>query len=232
MKKPFQDVPYTVVVSLVDECSLKEKKPGGRLERSVAPEARENGNLQEENISWIDSRVLIRVTERKCAGIGFWLFTSTQGHMWQAFGIEKPTLSLSCWQSCREMVRNTSVSLSHGTTHSTLWMWLTSNRLLLSSLGKERSRRFLNVTVITNYSFSVCIWTEATLTTWLRDCATLSFQPAWNSSQTKQNNYCFMYSVAALFLMQRMAGRVQTLVVLGGSTWSWYTIRHSLLKLM
>lgn len=39
MKKPFSDVPYTVVVSLVDECSLKERKPGGRLERSVAPEA-------------------------------------------------------------------------------------------------------------------------------------------------------------------------------------------------
>lgn len=56
MKKPFQDVPYTVVVSLVDECSLKDKKPGGRLERSVAPEAWENRNLQEENISWIGSQ--------------------------------------------------------------------------------------------------------------------------------------------------------------------------------
>lgn len=50
---------------------------------------------------------------------------------------ETPTLSLSCWQSCREMVKNTSVSFSQGTTHSTLWTWFTSNRLLLSSLWRK-----------------------------------------------------------------------------------------------
>lgn len=35
------------------------------------------------------------------------------------------------------MVKNTSVSFSQGTTHSTLWTWLTSNRLLLSSLWRK-----------------------------------------------------------------------------------------------
>jgi len=35
------------------------------------------------------------------------------------------------------MVKNTSVSFSHGTTHSTLWMWLTSNLVLLYSLEEK-----------------------------------------------------------------------------------------------
>lgn len=38
------------------------------------------------------------------------------------------TLSLSCWQSCRETVKYTRASLSQGITHSTLWTWLTSRR--------------------------------------------------------------------------------------------------------
>lgn len=61
---------------------------------------------------------------------------------------ETLTLSLSCWQSCREMVKNTSVSLSQGTTHSTLWTWLTSNRLLLSSLWRKQQEEINRGTIL------------------------------------------------------------------------------------
>lgn len=61
---------------------------------------------------------------------------------------ETLTLSLSCWQSCREMVKNTSVSLSQGTTHSTLWTWLTSNRLLLSSLWRRQQEEINRGTIL------------------------------------------------------------------------------------
>lgn len=47
------------------------------------------------------------------------------------------TLSLSCWQSCRETVKYTRASLSQGTTHSTLWTWLTSRRCEPHSLGRD-----------------------------------------------------------------------------------------------
>lgn len=48
-----------------------------------------------------------------------------------------PTLSLSCWHSCRETVKKTRASLSHGTTHSTLCTWLTSRRWGPHSLRTE-----------------------------------------------------------------------------------------------
>lgn len=47
------------------------------------------------------------------------------------------TLSLSCWQSCRETVKYTRASLSQGITHSTLCTWLTSRRWEPHSLGKN-----------------------------------------------------------------------------------------------
>lgn len=47
------------------------------------------------------------------------------------------TLSLSCWQSCRETVKKTRASLSHGITHSTLCTWLTSRRWEPHSLRGE-----------------------------------------------------------------------------------------------
>lgn len=224
MKKPFQDVPYTVVVSLVDACSFKEKKPGGRLERSVAPEAWENGNLQEEEHQLDRQPVLIRVTSGYSPE-----HKNTRG---KHLALEKPTLSLSCWQSCREMVRNTSVSLSHGTTHSTLWMWLTSKRLLLSSLWKGRLRRFLNVTFITNYSFYSSRLNWSNTYNMAPGLCNTELPAGLKFFRNKTKQFCLMYKVPVLFLMQRMDGIVQTLVVLGGSTWSWYTIRHSLLRLM
>lgn len=48
-----------------------------------------------------------------------------------------PTLSLSCWQSCRETVKKTRASLSHGITDSTLCTWLTSRRWEPHSLRGE-----------------------------------------------------------------------------------------------
>lgn len=48
------------------------------------------------------------------------------------------TLSLSCWQSCRETVKYTRASLSQGITHSTLCTWLTSRRCEPHSLGKDK----------------------------------------------------------------------------------------------
>lgn len=48
-----------------------------------------------------------------------------------------PTLSLSCWQSCRETVKKTRASLSHGITDSTLCTWLTSRRWEPHSLKGE-----------------------------------------------------------------------------------------------
>lgn len=47
------------------------------------------------------------------------------------------TLSLSCWQSCRETVKYTRASLSQGITHSTLCTWLTSRRWEPHSLGRN-----------------------------------------------------------------------------------------------
>lgn len=49
-----------------------------------------------------------------------------------------PTLSLSCWQSCRETVKKTRASLSHGMTDSTLCTWLTSRRWEPHSLQGDK----------------------------------------------------------------------------------------------
>lgn len=49
------------------------------------------------------------------------------------------TLSFSCWQSCSETVKKTRASFNHGTTHSTLWTWLTSYRWLPNSLERKKS---------------------------------------------------------------------------------------------
>ena len=49
------------------------------------------------------------------------------------------TLSLSCWQSCRETVKKTRASLSQGITDSTLCTWLTSRRCVPHSLGERRA---------------------------------------------------------------------------------------------
>lgn len=44
-------------------------------------------------------------------------------------------------------------------------------------------------------------WNEAMLTTWLQDCATPSFQLAWNAWKIQQKHLChLMYSVHVLYL--------------------------------
>lgn len=111
------------------------------------------------------------------------------------------------------MVKNTSVSFSQGTTHSTLWTWLTSNRLLLSSLwrkdwlkgpGRQTSwggivpnyisklickmlRKIRQDTQIVSY-VNATRNNQAGLTTLLLGCATQSFQLAWSSEGEKSKH--------------------------------------------
>lgn len=123
---------------------------------------------------------------------------------------ETLTLSLSCWQSCREMVKNTSVSLSQGTTHSTLWTWLTSNRLLLSSLWRRPQEEIKRGTILysgiiflhhvfMNAGIVHLAWLyklyikdrkkKRKLTTLLPGCAKRSFQLAWNSRKSDKHKF-------------------------------------------